>query len=155
MDIKRKNVELKEIQIRLIPKEEMDGQYYHNHELWGKLERGGKNLVPKIELSGGISILDKDSKKRKRIDAIGKRGEVTYIIETKRKLNYQAIGQVFIYEYLYQKHHREETIKKGILCEDITDHVLLCFCSKNDITVFKPMKDDIIEEYKPNTVKPC
>lgn len=39
----------------------------------------------------------------KSIDALGipEHGNIVFIIEAKRKINYSAIGQVFVYEYIY------------------------------------------------------
>lgn len=106
-----------------------------------------------MTLSGELTIWDNGL--QKRIDTIGKRGEFTYIIEIKPKLNFAAIGQVFIYEFLYQNHLKKknlnEKIKKGICCEDINDRVLLSFCSQKDITVFELTKNGI-KEHPPNAV---
>lgn len=84
---------------------------------------------------------------QKRIDAIGKRSGITYIIESKEKLNFESFGQVIIYEYLYKQTHREIT-KKGIVCSDIDDAVFFSACMDFDIHVFE-LTDNGINEHKP------
>ncbi len=58
------------------------------------------------------------------IDAIGKHGGITYIIEAKRELNHTAIGQVFVYEYAYKEdpanpEHKQENTRKVIVCNGV------------------------------------
>ena len=93
------------------------------------------------ELKKGVEV------SQKRIDAIGKRSGITYIIEAKEKINFESIGQVIIYEYLYKQTHREMT-KKGIVCSDIDDTVLFCACMDFDIHVFE-LTNNCIKEHKP------
>lgn len=137
------------MELRIIPVEEMKGR---ESILLSKLAVYGKD--PNLDASMRLELRDRitieDNRKLKRIDAIGKRGDFTYIIEAKRKLNYEAIGQVFIYECLYAKQHpgEKEKIKKGIVCQDTTDEVLLSFCKENDITVFE-LTTNGIKEHKP------
>ncbi len=48
----------------------------------------------------------------KKPDAIWEKKDLTYIIEAENVLNYHAIGQVFVYEYLYQKNASKRKIKE-------------------------------------------
>ncbi len=92
----------------------------------------------------------------KEIDAVWKRGDLTFIIEAKiieakSTQFYEAIGQVFVYEYLYQKVYPNEKTKKGIVCEEhIIDQEFLSFCSEKDITIFVRTKNGFYEHEPKN-----
>lgn len=124
----------------------------HEAILLSKLAEYGKdpNHNPSMRLELRDKITIKDHYDRRQIDAVGKRGDFTYIIEAKPKLNFEAIGQVFVYEYLYRKIHPNEKIKKGIVCESGTED-LFSFCTEKDITVFVVTVNGIYEQ-KPNTI---
>jgi hypothetical protein len=95
-----------------------------------------------------------NEKRGKGIDAIWKRGNFNYIIEAKPELNFEAIGQVNVYEFLYEKIHPTEKIKKGIVCKepiDTIDRDLLSYCSEKDITIFTLTKNGIYE-HTPNAI---
>ncbi len=109
-----------------------------------------------IHASKKLKILEKFpvfyNGQHKQIDVVWTRGESTYIIEAKPELDFEAIGQVFVYEHFYKKSYPEESIKKGIVCEDITDQMFLHFCLQKDITVFELTKDGVIKEHEPSTI---
>lgn len=82
------------------------------------------------------------------IDAIGKpeSGDITYIIEAKRELKnnkvYEAIGQVFVYEYIYKEdpvhpEHKQENTRKVIVCKKVNNISVLNFCKAKGIDVIE------------------
>lgn len=153
--------DVQNMELQLIPAEYIVpkyARYFHNRLMYELKEFAPKepmNMKLNDEPLSGLPTLDnKGRKKLYYIDAIGKGGEFTYIIEVEPKLNYIAIGQVCVYGYLYQKHLHEkdkEKIKKVIFCNDTTDQALLCTCSKYDITVFELTKNGV-EKHSPNAV---
>ncbi len=120
----------------------------HETKLLSELEKYAKSKTDTLEFEPNVAIRGNE-KRCKEIDAIWKRRDFTYIIEAKPELNFEAIGQVFVYEYLYQK--SKEKIKKGIVCKNPIDQDLLSFCLKKDITVFEVTKSGV-EEHPPNAV---
>ncbi len=120
----------------------------HEIELLSELEKYAKSKTDTLEFRTNIAIWGNE-KRYKEIDAIWKRRDFTYIIEAKPQLNFEAIGQVFVYEYLYQ--NIKEKIKKGIVCKKSIDQDLLSFCLKKDITVFELTKNGV-DEHLPNAV---
>ncbi len=125
----------------------------HEWPLLDKLEKYAKSKTDqsaRLDFSTKI-IIRGDERRCKGIDAIWKRGDFTYIIEAKPELNYEAIGQVYAYEYLYQKMQPEEITKKAIVCREPIDQDLLSFCSEKDITVFALTKNGI-HEHIPNAI---
>lgn len=95
-------------------------QGVHETLLLNELYKYGSNLDPSIDMRLNVKL------NRREIDVIWKRIDFTYIIEAKPKLNFEAIGQVLVYEYLYKEKHPEEKIKKGIV--EPIERDLLNFC---------------------------
>ena len=48
--------------------------------------------------------------KRKRIDAVGRDGRIVYIVEVKKRLKPEVLGQLKTYEYLWKKKHKDDYI---------------------------------------------
>jgi len=65
------------------------------------------------------------------------RGKPVWLLEVKRELNAEAIGQILIAKYLFPEDYPELHVKGlGIVCE-ITDEILEDICRKLGIHVFK------------------
>lgn len=125
---------LEEIKLRTIS---------YEPELMSELEKYAKIKGDRLE-EFNVAVWGYE-KRHKEIDAILRRGGFAYIIEAKKKLNFGAIGQVMVYEHLYQRQHPKQKLKKGILCKEATDKDLVSFCSENDITVFLSNENGIHE----------
>lgn len=85
----------------------------------------------------------------KRIDAVCETKDETWIIEVKRRLNPSALGQVLVYQVLWEKDHeippeeKEEKLQKlrlGILCR-YSDKLVEIACEKYGVKVFLIEKD--------------
>jgi len=62
-------------------------------------------------------------------------GDVAWIIEGKKKLNYEAIGQVKVYSDLFTEDNPTfSEVRKAIVCEE-TEPVLEATCEKNNIEI--------------------
>lgn len=79
---------------------------------------------------------------RKSIDLVCKTLQVTWVIEGKTSLNYEALGGVLVYATLYERGHPAEMIKKGIVC-GIVDEDLLMTCKKYGVTVFQVLGEKV------------
>jgi len=71
----------------------------------------------------------------KRIDLIVRTGDTDWIIEIEWKLNYEAIGQVIVYENEWKKNHPGRQTKKAIICA-ISSQELVQAANKEGIIVF-------------------
>jgi len=58
-----------------------------------------------------------------------------WIIEAKKRLNYEAVGQVNVLSYLFSRDYPQFSIKKAIVCEE-TDPLIESFCKEFNIQVF-------------------
>lgn len=83
---------------------------------------------------------------RKIIDLVCYTTNCVWIIEAKKELNFEAIGQVIVYSTLYAENDPTKVIKKGIICY-ATDEDLIRVCRKNGITVFKIQRDGTVKRY--------
>ena len=61
--------------------------------------------------------------------------DTAWIMEGKEKLNYEAIGQVLTYSYLFSIDYPQFKIKKAIICQE-NDPLLEEVCKNIDIEVF-------------------
>jgi hypothetical protein len=84
---------------------------------------------------------------RRSIDLVYHTKDCIWIIEAKRALNFEAIGQVIAYSTLYAEEHPTKIIKRGIVCYSV-DEELVRVCKKNDITVFQVKPDGTIQKYE-------
>lgn len=82
------------------------------------------------------------------IDAVCKTENKIWIIEAKRKLNYESIGEVLTYEHLYGKEYDGKNLCMAIVCKEIEEE-LVSVCNKYNIAVFE-VKDHEIVEYNPS-----
>lgn len=73
---------------------------------------------------------------RKSIDAICYTDNEVWILEAKKKLNYEALGEVLVYSNLYKQEHPEKEIRMGIICGEIETEILEV-CKVYGITVFE------------------
>ena len=130
--------------MKIVKSIELKGKV-HETLLLDELYKYGINHDPSMSMGLNVKM------KRREIDAVWKTGDFTYIIEAKPELNFEAIGQVLVYEYLYKKRHPEEKTKKGIICKEAIEQEFLSFCLEKDITVFA-LTENGIYEHKPNAV---
>jgi len=72
---------------------------------------------------------------KKRIDLVIRTQDVDWVIEIERTLNYEAIGQVLVYEELWRKKNPSRKTRKGIICFTAPKDMLEV-AEKNDIQVF-------------------
>jgi len=63
------------------------------------------------------------------------REKIAWIIEGKKKLNYEAVGQVNVLSYLFSRDCPQFSIRKAIVCEE-SDALIEEYCKKFDIAVF-------------------
>ncbi len=61
--------------------------------------------------------------------------DTAWIIEGKSKLNYEAVGQVNVYSYLFSKDYPQFSVKKAIICEE-SDPLIENYCKECGIVVF-------------------
>lgn len=71
----------------------------------------------------------------KFIDYVCVIGNTAWIIEGKRVLNYEAVGQVNVYSYLFSKDYPQFSIRKAIVCKE-SDPLIEQYCREFDIKVF-------------------
>ncbi|NIQ08061.1 MAG: hypothetical protein GWO20_20800 [Candidatus Korarchaeota archaeon] len=71
----------------------------------------------------------------RRVDAICDGEEATWVLEAKKDLNNQVIGQVLVSDFLYREDFPEKETKKGIICQFGNDVLEEC-CQELGITVF-------------------
>jgi len=81
------------------------------------------------------SKIKKEFTMKKYIDAVCEYQGKTWIIEAKEVLNYEAIGQVLVYEDLYKREYKRENIQKVIACQ-VADQELLPTCKRLGIVVY-------------------
>jgi hypothetical protein len=84
---------------------------------------------------------------RRSIDLVYHTRDYVWVIEAKRALNFEAIGQVIVYSTLYAEEHPTKIIKRGIVCYSV-DEELVRVCKKNGITVFQVKPDGTIQKYE-------
>ena len=84
---------------------------------------------------------------RRSIDLVYHTRDYVWVIEAKRALNFEAIGQVIVYSTLYAEEHLTKIIKRGIVCYSV-DEELVRVCKKNGITVFQVKPDGTIQKYE-------
>lgn len=75
----------------------------------------------------------------RRVDAVCEIDECVWILEAKKELNNQVIGQVLVSDFLYQEDYPQKETRKGIICES-GNEVLEEVCEKYGIKVFKEEK---------------
>jgi len=83
---------------------------------------------------------------RRSIDLVYHTRDCVWIIEAKRVLNFEAIGQVVVYSTLYAEGHPTRIVKRGIVCYS-ADEELIRACKKNGITVFQIGRDGTVRKY--------
>lgn len=79
---------------------------------------------------------------RKSVDLVCKSGKETWILEGKRRLNYEALGEVLTYAVLYGEDHHGVAVKKGIVCGPLDDELLKA-CKFYEVTVFQVLGNDV------------
>ena len=84
---------------------------------------------------------------RRSIDLVYYTRDHVWIIEAKRVLNFEAIGQVIVYSTLYAEEHPTEIVKMGIVCYS-ADEELIRACRKNGITIFQIGRDGTVRKYE-------
>jgi len=72
---------------------------------------------------------------RKRIDAVCYTANEEWVIEIKKRLNYEALGEVLTYATLYREQNPSKIVRAGIACREIEEELLLA-CKKLGVTVF-------------------
>jgi hypothetical protein len=70
------------------------------------------------------------------LDEIKRKAKKIMIIEVKTSLNYEAIGQIIVYRYLFPKVWGFPTVDAAILCKESTK-TLEEVCRANNLFVFK------------------
>jgi len=78
----------------------------------------------------------------KFIDYVCVVGETAWVIEGKRKLNYEAVGQVNVLSYHFSRDYPHFSVRKAIVCEE-SDPLIEEYCEKFNIAVFNV--DQLIE----------
>lgn len=74
--------------------------------------------------------------KGKSIDLVFEKEDEIWLIEAKKKLNYEALGQILTYQKLYHLYLRSsKNVKLGIVCEE-TDPDIEAVCKEHNIYVF-------------------
>jgi len=73
---------------------------------------------------------------RKSIDVICHSTEGVWVIEAKKALNYEALGEVVVYASLFAKEHPTDRVMMGIICLEL-DREILDVCMSLGIVVFK------------------
>ena len=63
------------------------------------------------------------------------REKIAWVIEGKKKLNYEAVGQVNVLSYLFSRDCSQFLTRKAIVCEE-SDPLIEEYCKKFDIAVF-------------------
>jgi len=63
------------------------------------------------------------------------REKTAWVIEGKKKLNYEAVGQVNVLSYLFSRDCPQFPTRKAIVCEE-SDTLIEEYCKKFDIAVF-------------------
>ena len=102
--------------------------------LKGKFEREvriGRRIFEE-EIEGRKAVFDW----RKPIDAVCRSVSETWILETKKRLNYEALGEVIVYSVLYKNAHPDEKVRLGIVCEEVDGDIAEA-CDKNGVSVFQ------------------
>ena len=96
---------------------------------WGEFENKRDNiLLPKL----------------RKIDAVCKTSDLTWILEVKKELNFEAIGQVLTYKELYKEDNPEAEVKLGIICDKF-NKIIGDTCKDYGIKVFWKRKDKWIK----------
>jgi len=115
--------------------EKLDGKYRELFEKQVEL-----NLIDRITLN---KIVKKELADRypaikpsllKFIDYVCIVENTAWIIEGKKKLNYEAIGQVNVLSYLFSNDYPQFSVKKAIVCEE-SDPLIEDYCEEFDIKV--------------------
>lgn len=75
----------------------------------------------------------------RRVDVICETDRKVWVLEAKKELNNQVIGQVLVSDFLYQEDYPQKETKKGIICE-YGNEVLEEVCEKYGIQVFREEK---------------
>ena len=102
--------------------------------LKGKFEREvrvGRRIFEE-EIEGRKAVFDW----RKSIDAVCHSEGETWILEVKRPLNYEALGEVIVYSVLYKNTHPSEKVRLGIVCEEVDGEIAEA-CDNNGVSVFQ------------------
>jgi hypothetical protein len=71
---------------------------------------------------------------RKAIDLVCYTDSITWIIEVKPKLDWEAFGQVIAYTHIFNKEQPNAHIQKGIVCEEV-DPEINAICDEFDIKI--------------------
>jgi len=87
---------------------------------------------------------------RKQIDLVFEKADEVWLVEAKKSLNFEALGQVLTYEGLYQEQFSpRKALKLGIVCEE-GDSEIEQACRSKGVKVFilpeKEVKEEKIEE---------
>jgi len=72
---------------------------------------------------------------KRRIDLVIRREDEDWVIEIERTLNYEAIGQVTVYEKLWKERNPYRKVRKGIICLTASKD-LLDVAKKENIEIF-------------------
>lgn len=75
----------------------------------------------------------------RRVDVVCETDGKVWILEAKKELNNQVIGQTLVSDFLYQEDYPQKETKMGIICED-GNEVLEEVCERYGIKVFKEEK---------------
>jgi len=74
--------------------------------------------------------------KGKRIDLVFEKEDEIWLIEAKRQLNFEALGQILTYKKLYEKEISPlKNIKLGIICEEV-DEEIEEVCKREEVIIF-------------------
>jgi len=84
---------------------------------------------------------------RKRIDAVCYAPNEDWVIEVKKKLNYEALGEVLTYATLYREQNPSKIVRAGIVCREIEEELLLA-CKKLGVAVFHVI-DGKVQTFEP------
>ena len=71
----------------------------------------------------------------KYIDYVCIIGNTAWIMEGKKKLNFEAIGQVNVLSHLFSKDYPQFYVRKAIVCEE-KDPLIEDYCKEFDIEIF-------------------
>ena len=76
-------------------------------------------------------------------DAVCQEPSADWVIEAKRNLSYQALGQVLAYGILYEGGHPGRTVRRAVVCE-LVDPVVLQACRRFDVRVFQVVSGEVV-----------
>jgi len=112
---------------------EQYGDYFDYFDYDVRVGEGVGDIVGVDELTKEIAL----ALTRKRIDAVGFRGEEVWVFEIKPRAGLSALGQVTAYEELWNKDFRPRRVSYKAIVTDRTDNDIRYLCQTQGIRLYE------------------